>query len=110
MLRLMPLGDLNGDFRNDHADFVTFKAAFDAANGSGAFLAMLQSVPEPSALVLLANGWIAFGYVPATRFFAALSMTTRLRFGAEHRIGEHFGDIANLDARLSGGEAVAKHD
>ena len=54
------LGDLNGDFRNDHTDFVTFKAAFDAANGSGAFLAVLQSVPEPSVLVLIVSGGIGF--------------------------------------------------
>lgn len=42
-------GDLNGDLRNDHADFVIFKTAFDAANGSGAFAAMITAVPEPSA-------------------------------------------------------------
>jgi exodeoxyribonuclease-3 len=48
------LGDLNGDFRNDHADFVTFKSAFDAANGAGAFLDML-AVPEPTAPLLLAS-------------------------------------------------------
>jgi hypothetical protein len=46
-------GDLNGDFRNDHADFVLFKEAFDAALGSGAFLAMLNTAPEPSALMHL---------------------------------------------------------
>jgi hypothetical protein len=46
-------GDLNGDFRNDHADFVLFKEAYDLAHGSGAFLAMLSTVPEPSALALV---------------------------------------------------------
>lgn len=46
-------GDLNGDFRNDHADFVMFKSAFDGANGSGAFVAMLASVPEPGCATLL---------------------------------------------------------
>jgi endonuclease/exonuclease/phosphatase family metal-dependent hydrolase len=45
------LGDLNGDFKNDHADFNLFKEAYDAAHGSGAFVAML-SVPEP------ATGWM----------------------------------------------------
>lgn len=45
-------GDLNGDLRNDHADFVIFKSVFDAANGSGAFAAMITAVPEPSAAFL----------------------------------------------------------
>ena len=45
-------GDLNGDFLNNHADFVLFKAAFDGANGSGAFAALLVSVPEPSSVHL----------------------------------------------------------
>jgi exodeoxyribonuclease-3 len=48
------MGDLNGDFRNDHADFVIFKTAFDASNGGGSFIAMLTSVPEPSTLLLVA--------------------------------------------------------
>jgi endonuclease/exonuclease/phosphatase family metal-dependent hydrolase len=54
------MGDLNGDFRNDHADFVIFKAAFDVANGAGSFASMLASVPEPTAIVLVASatlGW-----------------------------------------------------
>jgi hypothetical protein len=55
------LGDLNGDYRNDHADFVTFKAAFDAANGSGSFLAMLETVPEPASFALLLHG--VFGLI-----------------------------------------------
>jgi hypothetical protein len=48
------LGDLDGDFRNDHADFVLFKATYDQLNGSGAFVDMLASVPEPSAAMLSA--------------------------------------------------------
>lgn len=47
-------GDLNGDFRNDHADFVVFKQYFEATNGVGAFATMLASVPEPPGGVLLA--------------------------------------------------------
>jgi hypothetical protein len=47
------LGDLNGDLRNDHDDFVIFKNAFDAMNGPGAFAAM-AAVPEPVAAVLAA--------------------------------------------------------
>ncbi len=49
-------GDLNGDFRNDHADFVLFKSAFDATNGVGAFLAMVTAVPEPSGTNLFLLG------------------------------------------------------
>jgi hypothetical protein len=48
------LGDLDGDFRNDHADFAVFKAMFDAVNGAGAFATLLSEVPEPSSLVLSA--------------------------------------------------------
>src|SRR5262249_21126983 len=46
------LGDLNGDFRNDHADFVLFKTAYENLNGAGSFSAMLAAVPEPSTLLL----------------------------------------------------------
>ncbi len=53
------LGDLNGDKVNDHADFIEFKSLYDAANGAGAFVAMLaaNNVPEPcNALLILAAG------------------------------------------------------
>jgi hypothetical protein len=53
-------GDLNSDFRNDHADFVLFKSAFDAANGAGAFASMLASVPEPDSAALAVLGLSAF--------------------------------------------------
>lgn len=43
--------DLNGDFANNHADFVIFKMIFENANGQGSFAAMLASVPEPGGLV-----------------------------------------------------------
>jgi BNR repeat-containing family member/PEP-CTERM motif len=42
-------GDLNGDFKNDYADFVLFQKAYEDENGPGSFAA----VPEPSSLVLL---------------------------------------------------------
>ena len=45
-------GDLNGDFRNDHADFVIFKDTYESANGAGSFATMLASVPEPTAALL----------------------------------------------------------
>lgn len=57
-------GDLNGDLENNHADFVQFQDTFDAANGAGAFAAMLENVPEPSSLVLLSYlPWLLFGSV-----------------------------------------------
>jgi endonuclease/exonuclease/phosphatase family metal-dependent hydrolase len=46
------MGDLNGDFRNNHADFVIFKGAFEAANGADAFRALFAQVPEPSTILL----------------------------------------------------------
>jgi hypothetical protein len=58
-------GDFNNDGINGHSDFVEFKNAFDAANGAGAFLAMLggTQVPEPGSIVLLATvGIVACGY------------------------------------------------
>jgi len=54
-------GDLNLDHMNDYLDFQAFKLYFDAANGVGAFVAMLASVPEPSSLMaLLSAGLLAF--------------------------------------------------
>ena len=49
------LGDLNGDKLNNHADFVAFKSLYDAANGTGAFVAMVAAtgVPEPSTAILV---------------------------------------------------------
>lgn len=46
-------GDLNADFRNDHADFLLFKSAYEAANGTGSFADVLTAVPEPASGVLL---------------------------------------------------------
>lgn len=48
-------GDLNGDFRNNHADFVLFKQAYESANGFGSFARML-AVPEPAGGVLALCG------------------------------------------------------
>lgn len=46
------LGDLNGDFQNDHTDFVIFKMAYDGANGAGSFANLFVQTPEPSSFVL----------------------------------------------------------
>jgi hypothetical protein len=53
------LGDLTGDKANNHADFIAFKTLFDAANGVGAFQAMVAGVPEPSTTILLVGAGIA---------------------------------------------------
>lgn len=53
------MGDLNGDFRNNHADFVMFKTAFEDANGSGSFEAMIAAVPEPTTWRQCAIGLVA---------------------------------------------------
>jgi hypothetical protein len=55
------LGDLNGDRKNDYADFVEFKALYDQANGVGAFVAMVASVPEPSTFSLVAAAGCLLG-------------------------------------------------
>ena len=47
-------GDLNGDFRNDHADYFIFKSAFEHAHGLGS-LAKALAVPEPAGTLLA--GW-----------------------------------------------------
>jgi hypothetical protein len=46
------LGDVTADKLNDHADFKLFKSLFDAANGSGSFVAMLATIPEPSSALV----------------------------------------------------------
>ena len=44
-------GDLNGDFLSNHADFRTFKVAYNQLVGNGAFEAAMAT-PEPAPLVL----------------------------------------------------------
>ncbi|WP_428308103.1 LamG-like jellyroll fold domain-containing protein [Lacipirellula sp.] len=46
------LGDLNGDGVSNFLDFRVFQADFDAANGVGAFTALVGAVPEPSSVAL----------------------------------------------------------
>jgi hypothetical protein len=53
-------GDLNADLVNDHLDFLAFKGAYDAANGAGAFAAMIEQVPEPATWGLLCLGTLIF--------------------------------------------------
>ncbi len=49
-------GDLDGDGDNNVDDFVIFKADYDLVNGAGAFVAMLNAVPEPTSFALLILG------------------------------------------------------
>ena len=46
------LGDFTGDLRINGDDFVRFRTAYDEANGVGAFVAMVNALPEPSTGVL----------------------------------------------------------
>ncbi|MEN1680441.1 MAG: dockerin type I domain-containing protein [Planctomycetota bacterium] len=46
------IGDVNIDGVIDRRDFNEFKNLFDAANGEGAFQAMLAGVPEPTSAAL----------------------------------------------------------
>jgi hypothetical protein len=50
------LGDMSQDRAINVTDFVAFRTAYDAANGAGAFAAMVASIPEPSAVVLAVGG------------------------------------------------------
>ncbi len=61
-------GDLDGDGDNDFTDFRLFQADYDRLNGDGSFAVMLDAVPEPAALALIAP--------------VALACRTRRRYGA----------------------------
>ena len=63
------LGDLTGDLRNDHADFIAFKSLYESLHGPEGFLQLLVSAPEPSAggaLVLAVVAIHAIHRVPRT--------------------------------------------
>ena len=64
------MGDLNGDFRNDHADFVLFKSAYESAHGVGSFALLAAQVPEPSTTAFVA-GLLAIGSMNRRRSFGA---------------------------------------
>ena len=68
------LGDMNLDGLVNELDFDAFKLAYDAANGAGAFSAMLagSSVPEPSSVVLFALAGLATLAVRGRRQLAAV--------------------------------------
>lgn len=64
------LGDLNGDFRNDFADFAAFKTMFEGVNGAGAFAAML-AVPEPAGAVVALIALCFLAGLPKRQIFCA---------------------------------------
>ena len=49
-------GDLDGDLDIDVDDFSIFKGSYDLANGAGAFVAMVNAVPEPSTATIALLG------------------------------------------------------
>ena len=55
------LGDLDGDFDHDLADFLVFRVAYDQANGAGAFAQMTGVVPEPNIAVMLSSLLAVYG-------------------------------------------------
>ena len=59
------MGDLNGDFRNDHADFALFKTAFETSNGAGSFASGITQVPEPASALL--SIWITFAGISSRK-------------------------------------------
>jgi hypothetical protein len=46
------LGDLNGDLKNNNADFVQFKTIYETAHGPGSFQVLLAGVPEPTSVIV----------------------------------------------------------
>lgn len=69
-------GDTNADRRVNFADFATFRAAYDVANGAGSFAQMVSQVPEPAAAsMLLAAGLLLFKQVRGRRRSAMLALT-----------------------------------
>ena len=77
-----PQGDLNADLLNDHQDFLAFKGAYDAANGAGAFAAMIEEVPEPTTWMLLCLGTVVF--IGRRRS----AVRARVLFEAAEKVGE----------------------
>ncbi|MCO6046942.1 DUF5703 domain-containing protein [Aeoliella sp. ICT_H6.2] len=65
-------GDMNFDGVNDWADFDLFKAAYNNANGTGAFNSMLVTVPEPATHIIAMLGALGIRYaVSANNHFHA---------------------------------------
>jgi hypothetical protein len=94
-----PSGDMNRDRKRDLADFSLFRTAFDAANGVGAFAAMVGSMPEPGSFTLGLCG-IA-GVAAAVR---------KQRCSRSRRVLKHVSSalVAGVMIASAGGQAFAQ--
>lgn len=81
------MGDLNGDYDHDLSDFDLFAEAYDAANGTGAFAAMVQGVPEPGALALALCGGLACAMRSRRRIKFALALLAAVTLAASNFAG-----------------------
>ena len=71
-------GDMNGDALTNLNDLLLFKSAFDAANGVGAFAAMVAAVPEPGSIALLTFGGVLLSFRGLRRRVGKASLTLML--------------------------------
>lgn len=83
-------GDLNSDGLNSIADFALFKSAYDAVNGSGAFVQMLAGVPEPGTFFLLGAAAVTLSAVGRRRP-ASARRTVRSQDQRNSSINPSFG-------------------
>jgi hypothetical protein len=90
-------GDLDRDGDNDHLDFRLFKTDFNAANGAGAFNALLAGLPEPTTLSLALVSLIGAGL-----------LTRRRNAWVGHSRSMTFAACALLVA-ATGAQAALKH-
>jgi hypothetical protein len=77
-------GDLNGDFKNDFADWVLFRSAYNMAHGAGSIEAAISSIPEPTGYAILGLGGLG-----AVVFTGRLSTGGRGRPSLVRRRGAH---------------------
>jgi hypothetical protein len=71
------IGDINGDLVVDLNDLLRFKVVYDAANGAGAFEAM---IPEPTGVTLFAMG-LVLTWFARRRLGATVMIVVPLLFG-----------------------------
>jgi hypothetical protein len=69
-------GDTNGDFQNDHRDFVIFRQAYELEHGAGSLAAALK-VPEPVGV-----GWLAIDGAAMLRAATAANQPASARNSA----------------------------
>ncbi|TWT33956.1 hypothetical protein KOR34_37920 [Posidoniimonas corsicana] len=84
-------GDLDGDGVSSIQDIGVFKSAFDAANGAGAFSAMVAGVPEPAAALLCGVLGLLAGARRRALLLTAVMMLGLAASNAQAVILEDFG-------------------